>query len=113
MKYFYFFAILLIGPSCAQAQDTFFTLAKAPLAISKDNQTRDFTFTNTSGLPLHRIKISSYHEKEQKSVVIIEALGPHKTITYDITKSLAVGADYREASVTCAHYSIPIKLSQY
>jgi hypothetical protein len=105
--------LALIIVSNLQAQDTFFTLAKAPLTITRDAQTEDFTFTNNSGKPLIRIKVTSAHRGLNRTVVIFDELGPHKTVTYDISKSLVAGADYREAVITCAKYSQPIKLAQY
>ena len=110
MKHLPLLMIALVCLSSARAQDSFWFLAKAPLTITRDVQTHDFTFTNTSDKALHRIKIASRHGNKQNSVVIIEILGPHKTETYDISKSIVPGADYHEATVTCAKYSVPIKL---
>ena len=105
--------LALILATGVQAQDTFFTLAKAPLAITKDVQTQNFTFTNTSDKPLTRIKVFSAHGYQRATIVIIEELGPHKSITCDISKNLVAGADYHQAAVSCARYSLPIKLDQF
>ena len=103
---------LLFCIATAPAQDGFFTLAKAPLAITRDAQTLDFSFTNNGDQPLHRIKLTSGVKTRVKSVVIIETIGPHKTVVFDISKALAPGSDYRQATVTCAKYSVPIRLEQ-
>ncbi|MEI8341488.1 MAG: hypothetical protein WCH43_08160 [Verrucomicrobiota bacterium] len=110
MKYLRPLLLLLICLCSARAQDGFFILAKAPLTIVQDPQTKDFSFTNTGDKALHRIRIKSSHGNRQQSIVIIETLGPHKTVTYDISKSIVPGAKVQEATVTCANYSVPVKL---
>ena len=104
--------IALICFCTAHAQDGFFTLAKAPLVISRDGQTTDFTFTNNGDKFLRRIRITSMLGIKRESLVIIETLGPHKSVTYDVSKSIVPGADLHEATITCSGYSVPIKLDQ-
>lgn len=112
MKCLLSFILVLICFCSARAQDGLFTLAKAPLTITRDVQTHDFSFTNTGNKTLSRIRITSAHGKDLRSVVIIDTLEPHKTVVYDISKSLARGADYHEATITCLKYSVPIRLDQ-
>ena len=111
MKYFLPLLLVLLCLCSARAQDGFFVLAKAPLAVTRDDATRlDLGFTNTGEKALHRIRITSQRGIQRQSVVIIETLEPHQTIHYDITKSILPGAAYNMVVVTCAKYSAPIRL---
>jgi hypothetical protein len=103
--------LALVCLCSARAQDGFFILAKAPLEITRDDTARlDLSFTNTGDKVLHRIRITSQHGIQRRSVVIIESLGPRQTVHYDIAKSILPGTAYNAVVVTCANYSVPIRL---
>ena len=72
-----------------------------------------FYFTNKSDKVLHGIRINSNKDGRLLSKIIIDTLEPHKTELVDLAiMGAIISGNWREATITCEDYELPISATQ-
>lgn len=92
-------------PMVALAQDGWLFSATPPIVVRYDGECC-FHFTNTSDAPIHGVTL---HNGE-KSRVIIDTIGPHKTALVDLG-AIPSGLVVNGGTITCTNYSKPLKVN--
>lgn len=91
----------------ARGQDGWLFSATPPIVVRWDGSTSTFYFTNTSDAPIHGVTLHSKSNGESKSRVIIDTIEAHKTASVG---SEILGDVVSEGTLTCTHYSKPLKI---
>jgi hypothetical protein len=106
-------ALITAGVS-ADAQDGWLVRAKPPIVVSYASD-EYLHFTNTSDKNIHGIKLHWTEDGNDRSLLIIDTIHPHKTVfreRKELEECCALEKHYTEATLTCDGYSSPIKIAQ-
>ncbi len=102
-----FLLTLFLLSAPADAQDGWLLSAKPPIVFRFGN---GLNFTNTSDKPIHGITLhGKTAEGAPTSLVIIDTISPHRTVTIENAQALVMIAG--GATITCTNHSKPLAIS--